>query len=89
MEHEAEQTRLKFHDEVKRVDAQRREINSKYQEVDYKLSKQLELHGDFDLINKENQALNNINKGLEKQIELMRKELVTVQVKHDTALDEI
>ena len=54
MEHEMITTRNKFIEEVKRVEGQRREINSKLQESEYRLSKQIELHGDFDLINKEN-----------------------------------
>ena len=66
MEYEFEQTRLKFQEEIQRVDARRKEINSKYQEIEYRLSKQIELHGDFSLINKENKALNDINTSLEK-----------------------
>ena len=66
MEYEFEQTRLKFQEEIQRVDARRKEINSKYQEIEYRLNKQIELHGDFSLINKENKALNDINTSLEK-----------------------
>ena len=52
MEHEALSTRNKFIEEVQRVEAQRREITSKFQGSEYRLAKQIELHGDFDLINK-------------------------------------
>ena len=54
MEHEIITNQNKFIEEVKRVEAQRREISSKFQECEYRLNKQIELHGDFDLINKEN-----------------------------------
>ena len=53
------------------------------------MAKQIELHGDFDLINKENKALNNINNGLEKQIEMLNKELVELRAKYEKGLDEI
>lgn len=87
-EHEAQQTRLKLQEEVKRVDTQRREMNSMYQEVKYRLEKQIELHGDFNLINKENKALNNINMSLEKQITMLTKEIVEMRVKYEKAQDE-
>ena len=89
MEHEALSTRNKFIEEVQRVEAQRREITSKFQASEYRLAKQIELHGDFDLINKENKALNNINSGLEKQIEMLNKELVDLRAKYEKGLDEI
>ena len=39
MEHELITTRNKFIEEVKRVEAQRREISSKFQECEYRLNK--------------------------------------------------
>ena len=41
------------------------------------------------MINKENQALNNINGGLEKQIEMLNKDLIELRVKYEKGLDEI
>lgn len=89
VEYAAHQSRLKILEEVQRVDAQRREINSKYQELEYRYKKQIEVHGDYDLIDKENSALNKINRGLEKQIEMLSKELVEVKAKHEGAMDEV
>ena len=63
----------------------RRDINSKYEGVSYRLQKQIELHGDYDLINKENKALNDINTGLEKQIEMLSKEVVELRAKYEGA----
>ena len=54
MEHEAEQTKNKFRDQVQIKDVQLQKVNSKYLEIDYRLNKQIELHGDFHLIDKEN-----------------------------------
>lgn len=67
---------------------QRREINFKYNELQYSYSKQIELHGDYNLVNKENSALSGIVTSLEKQLAMMSREVVEVKAKCETAHQE-
>ena len=89
IEYELDQNRYKHKEELRKVDARRKEINSKYHEIEYRLNKQIELHGDFDLINKENKALNDINTSLEKQVAMLTKDLVIERAKYEASQEEV
>lgn len=52
--------------------------------MQYSYDKQIEIHGDYNLLNKENQALTDIIKGLEKQLQMMKREVIEVRTKHET-----
>ena len=89
IKYELDQNRYKHEEELRKVDAQRKEINSKYREIEYRLQKQIELHEDFNLIEKENKALNDINTSLGKQVAILTKDLVEERARYEAAQEEV